>query len=106
MIEALILALTFFAGGLIGAIFFGGLWWTIRQGVLSERPALWFLGSLLLRTGISLGGFYFVSGDQWQRWLFCLSGFVGARFAVSWLTRISFEDRFRFNRKARHAANA
>ena len=46
---------------LLGAIFFGGLWWTVRKGVASRRPALWFLGSLLLRTSIALAGFYVVA---------------------------------------------
>ena len=36
-------------GGLLGTMFFGGLWWTVRTGVSSQRPALWFLGSLVLR---------------------------------------------------------
>ena len=35
-------------GALLGSIFFGGLWWTVRQGVC-PKPVLWFLGSLLLR---------------------------------------------------------
>jgi F1F0 ATPase subunit 2 len=48
------------AGVLLGAIFFGGLWWTVRKGVSSKRPALCFFGSLLLRTSIALAGFYFV----------------------------------------------
>ena len=26
------LALAFFAGVLLGAVFFGGLWWTVQQG--------------------------------------------------------------------------
>jgi len=71
----------------LGAIFFGGLWVTIRRGVSSERPALWFLSSLLLRMGIALTGFYFVSGGRWERLLSCVIGFVTARFAVTWLTR-------------------
>ena len=47
------------AGALLGAFFFGGLWWTVQKGVASERPALWFLGSLLLRTGIDSGWILF-----------------------------------------------
>ena len=43
---------------LLGALFFGGLWWTVRKGVSSTQPALWFFGSLLLRTSIALAGFY------------------------------------------------
>ena len=39
------------------------------QGVSSQRPALWFFGSLLLRTSIALAGFYFVSGGHWERLL-------------------------------------
>ena len=58
MNEPLMLVLAVVAGVLLGAIFFGGLWWTVRKGVSSTRPALWFLGSLLLRTGIVLAGFY------------------------------------------------
>ena len=74
------------AGALLGTMFFGGLWWTVRQGVSAKRPALWFLGSLLLRTGIVLAGFYFVAGGHWERLLLCLLGFVIAHFIVTRLT--------------------
>ena len=83
MIEPLLPAL---AGGAFGVIFFGGLWWTVRKGVLSKQPALWFLGSLLLRMCVTLAGFYFVAGSRWQRLMFCLLGFALARPAVMWFT--------------------
>jgi F1F0 ATPase subunit 2 len=86
MSEALILALAGVAGLLLGAIFFGGLWWTVRKGIASSRPAPWFVGSSALRTGIVLAGFYIVAGGVWQRLLLCLLGFVLARFIVTWLT--------------------
>ena len=57
------------AGVLLGAIFFGGLWWTVRKGVSSKQPALWFFGSLLLRMSIALAGFYFVGRGHWERLL-------------------------------------
>lgn len=82
MNETLTLALTLVVGLLLGAFFFGALWWTVRKGVLSKHPALWFFGSLLLRTSIVLAGFYFVSGGHWERLLVCLLGFVIARFIV------------------------
>ena len=91
MNETLTLVLAWMAGGVLGAIFFGGLWWTIRKGVSSPQPALWFFGSLLLRMSIALAGFYFVSGGNWERMLLCLLGFVMARLAVTWLTRPSGE---------------
>lgn len=81
------------AGLLLGFVFFGGLWWTVRNGVLSKRPALWFLGSMILRTGIVLAGFYGVSGSHWERLVACLLGFIGARFAVMRLTRPSKEEK-------------
>ena len=67
MNEFLSLALALAAGLLLGAIFFGGLWWTVRKGVSSQQPALWFFGSLLLRMSVALAGFYFVGREDWQR---------------------------------------
>lgn len=91
MNEWLTLTLALMAGLLLGAIFFGGLWWTVRKGVASERVALWFLGSMLLRTSVVLLGFYFVLGDNWQRLVAGLLGFVIARLIVTRLTRPSGE---------------
>ncbi len=87
MIEAPAFVLASLAGGVLGAIFFGGLWWTIRLGISSKWAAVWFLGSLLLRTAIALVGFYFVSRGDWRRVLACLFGFLIARFLVTMLTR-------------------
>ena len=87
MNEFLSLASALAAGLLLGGIFFAGLWWTVRKGVSSNRPALLFLGSLLLRMSITLTGFYFVGREDWLRWLLCLLGFVLARLVVKWLTR-------------------
>jgi F1F0 ATPase subunit 2 len=76
------IALAFFAGGMMGVFFFAGLWWTVQNGVVSENPALWFLTSLLLRTGVILAGFYFVSQGHWSRLVACLVGFLIARVIV------------------------
>ena len=103
MNEVLLLALACSVGVLLGAIFFGGLWWTVRKGVSSEQPALWFFGSLLLRMSIALAGFYFVSGGHWERLLLCLVGFVIARLVVTWLTRSSGDDQGVPVQEARYA---
>lgn len=87
MNEYLMLALAFAAGGLLGVFFFGGLWWTVQKGLKSKRPGLWFFGSMLFRTIITLSGFYGVAADQWQRFLACLVGFVFARFIIVRLSR-------------------
>ena len=86
MNEALGLAPAMVTGVLLGVMFFGGLWWTVRKGFSSKQPALWFFGSLLLRISLALAGFYFVSGGHWERLLVCLLGFVLARLIVMRLT--------------------
>jgi F1F0 ATPase subunit 2 len=87
------LTLALLAGVLLGSIFFGGLWWTIRQGISSRSPAVWFLCSLLLRTGISVSGFYFVSRGDWRKLLACLFGFLLARIFMMRLTRVPISKR-------------
>jgi len=86
MTETLTLVLAWVAGGALGAMFFGGLWWTVQKAFSSQRPAFWFFGSLLLRMSLTLAGFYFVAGGHWQRLLACLLGFVIARLIVTRLT--------------------
>jgi F1F0 ATPase subunit 2 len=103
MIESLAIGLAACAGLILGAIFFGGLWWTVRKGLVAKQPALWFLGSFLIRTGFVLFGFYFAGGGQWPRLLSCLLGFLVARFVVMCLTRPSTEMRLPEVQEARHA---
>jgi F1F0 ATPase subunit 2 len=86
MSHELILVLALGAGLLLGLMFFGGLWWTVRSGMTSPHPALWFMGSMVLRTFLALAGFYLVSQGHWERLLACLGGFIVARFAVTWAT--------------------
>ncbi len=76
------------AGAVLGTIFFGGLWWTIQRAVVSPRPALWFLVSLLLRTAIVLYGFFLLSSGTWMNLAVCLLGFVMARWFVTRVTRL------------------
>ena len=86
-INALVFALAFASGVLLGVIFFGGLWWTVRRGLLSPVPALWFSASSLIRTGVVLGGFYVVSQGEWRRLLTCLLAFFLARIVVMQASR-------------------
>ncbi len=93
MNETLLLAPPLTAGLVLGALFFGGLWWTVLRAVSSRRPALWFFGSMLVRMSITLTGFYFVGRENSRRWLLCLLGFILARFVVKWLTRPAVKHR-------------
>ena len=103
MNDLLTLAPAGMAGLALGAVFFGGLWWTVRKGIASRHPAAWFFGSLVVRTAIVLAGFYFVAGDHWDRLLACLLGFTLARVIV---TRIAGPPREQGGAPANEAGHA
>jgi len=102
MNETLTLVLVLVTGVFLGAVFFGGLWWTVQKGVSSKRSVLWFFASLLLRTSIALAGFYLVARGHWERLLVCLLGFLIARLVVTRLTRAA-EQPNRLEREDNHA---
>jgi F1F0 ATPase subunit 2 len=102
MNETLRLILALATGVLLGAIFFGGLWWTVQKGISSKWSALWFFGSLLVRTSMVLAGFYFIARGHWQRLIVCLIGFVIARFIVTRITQ-SAEKQTYLEQKVSHA---
>lgn len=74
-------------GVILGIIFYGGLWWTTKKAMSSKSPLLWFTGSLLTRFGTALAGIYFISNQHWERILFCLAGFIIARYLVLRVTQ-------------------
>ena len=76
------------AGALLGAFFFGGLWWTILKCVSSHWPAALLLGSLVLRTTMAVAGFYFISRGDWRKIFACLLGFLIARALVPRFTGV------------------
>jgi F1F0 ATPase subunit 2 len=88
MNEILYNLLAFLAGGLIGTVFFGGLWITVKEATRSKNPAAWFIGSFVLRMAAAMTGFYFVSHGNWQRSMTCLVGFIIARLMIIRRTRV------------------
>lgn len=82
MNEIILPILAALAGGMLGLLYFAGLWWTIQLGVSSKHPGLLFVTSFLLRTGIVLCGFYFIAGSDWKKMVACLLGFILARFII------------------------
>jgi F1F0 ATPase subunit 2 len=73
MNEILHVLLAFITGAALGVMFFLGLWLTMI--------------SFLLRTGITLLGFYYVSFNNPELLLICLAGFILARIIVKRFTR-------------------
>lgn len=102
MNEIIYMILAFIGGLLLGTLFFGGLWFTVRKLSTSKIPALWFSGSFILRGSITLIGFYYISSGSWQRLLIGVAGFITARFAVTHFTKLSEEKKVLLNKKVGH----
>ncbi len=86
MTDVVTLALDLTLGSVLGAAFYGGLWWTVCH--LSARHAgPWLLGSFVVRTLIVLAGFYTVARGPWRGLAACFAGFLAARIAVTRFTR-------------------
>ncbi len=81
------MALALFTGILAGTFCFLGLWFTLKKMTTSRIPALWVLGSFILRTAVTLLAFYYVAMGRWENLLFSLAGFIIARFAVMRFTK-------------------
>jgi F1F0 ATPase subunit 2 len=65
-------------GAVIGALYFGRLWRTIRRLPRLNHPMLWLLADTLARLGLVLAAFLLVSQGQWARLVACLAGLVAA----------------------------
>ena len=53
------------AGGLlIGLLYFGALWWTVRRMASARHPAALAAGSFLVRAAVAAGGIVLVSGGK------------------------------------------
>ena len=70
-------------GAFLGMIYFTGLWLTIQRLATSQHPALLMVASLFVRTSIVLAGFYPIIKLDWVNSLYCLSGFLLARFIIT-----------------------
>ncbi len=66
-------------GTVLGTLYFGGLWITVRRLAVTRQPALLTLVSFVVRAAVVLLGFYFVMGGRWERLVACLAGFLLAR---------------------------
>jgi F1F0 ATPase subunit 2 len=81
------LAAALAAGLCLGVFFFGGLWWTVRHGLSTANPALWFTASTLTRMAVLMLTFYVIAHGGLANVLACLFGVLLARLAATRLTR-------------------
>ncbi|MCQ8130986.1 ATP synthase subunit I [Methylomonas rivi] len=74
-------------GIMLGCVYFGGLWLTIRQMPHSRQPGLAMLVSLLIRLALVALGLYLLADGHWQRYAAALAGLLIARWW--WIRRIA-----------------
>ncbi len=71
------------AGMLLGIVFYGGLWLTVRSLSSTRHPVWLTLCSFWMRMLAVLAGFLFLVKGSWQHAFICLAGFAIGRLAVS-----------------------
>jgi len=73
-------------GALLGAAYFGGLWWTVARLGRWRRPAVALLASFVARNALALAVFAALARLGVAPPLMALAGFVAARWLLSgWL---------------------
>lgn len=77
--NSLPMVIAFAAGILLGAFYFGSLWWVVSRVPKTQMPEVLMVASYFVRTTVVLAGFYFVMGGSWERLIVCLVGFLIAR---------------------------
>lgn len=71
------------AGLVLGLLYFGGLWLTLRRLATAKQPAFLVLGSYLGRLAICLAGFVIVAlTARLQGILICTAAFIAIRMIV------------------------
>lgn len=67
-------------GSVIGSIYFGALWLTVRHLAHQKYPGAMLLLSLTLRLALLLSVFFLIlDGGHWQSLLVAVIGFIAAR---------------------------
>lgn len=104
MNEISIRVVPFIVGFLLGVIFFGGLWFTVKKLITSKMPALLVLSSFILRISIVMAGFYFEGLGDWKKLVACLIGFLVARYAIIRFTESVDGKTLQIKKEAAHEA--
>lgn len=72
-------ALAAAAGLLIGLLYFGVLWWTVRRMLTARYPAVLVAGSFLVRAALAAAAIVFVAGGRLLPLLATIAGFLAGR---------------------------
>ena len=80
-IGQLVLALV--TGGLLGLVYYGGLWWTVNRLQTTLQPGLLFAASFLVRTTLVIAGLLFMSQGDWLLIVVALIPFIVVRIVLT-----------------------
>jgi F1F0 ATPase subunit 2 len=69
------LLIPFVLGGMIGWVYFSGLWETVRRLPEAKNPQGLMILSFAARTIFALGGFFILTDGQWERMAASVAGF-------------------------------
>ncbi|PKN59997.1 MAG: ATP synthase subunit I [Deltaproteobacteria bacterium HGW-Deltaproteobacteria-11] len=69
------LIVPFVLGGMIGWVYFSGLWETVRRLPEAKSPHRLMILSFAARTLFALGGFFILTDGQWERMAASVAGF-------------------------------
>jgi len=70
-------------GAVLGVFFYGGLWWSVQRTFNVRHPGLLILASFLLRTAVTLVGFYLLMNGRLDRLAVSLIGFLLVRIVLT-----------------------
>ena len=70
-------------GGVLGALYFAGLWWTVRHLPATRNPALLLFASYTVRMALVALGIVLFAAGSWPRLAGCLVGFLIARLLTA-----------------------
>ena len=76
------LALAFAAGIALAALYFAGLWWTVRRLPKTHSPHLWTLGSFVLRLTVIVVAVVLIARIHWQYAAAAMAGFILVRLVL------------------------
>ncbi len=85
--DLLPLGLSFGAGIVLGFLYFGSLWLTVRRLPTLRQPALFWLGSFFVRTSLLLFGIFLVGAGHWERMAVCLFAIILIRILLTNISR-------------------
>lgn len=80
--EEMKMILAFIVGALLGVVFFGGLYVTVKKLSSMKYPALFMMLSLLVRLVIMAGGIYLIMDGEIRNLLSAMAGILIVRFLM------------------------